>query len=265
MRVGFATQTLTVPPGTPMGGYAFREGTSTGTLDPLSVSAITWFDGVHRFALALVDAICVNADLTRAVRDVVSEVDVLWLAASHTHAGPETGCVPGGTVTPPDWLAILTATVADTVATARQAETEASGRVHSGPLHGVGAVRSHPTGDSSVPLDVVEVVAGDRRAGVLVVLPVHPTVLPSRNLLVSADLTGAVRRALADRLGTGTWIAVATGAAGDISTRRTRQAQDAAELGRLGAIVADRCVELLDKAGDSPVHGGTRDGSTRDG
>ncbi|NUR50757.1 MAG: hypothetical protein HOV71_21725, partial [Hamadaea sp.] len=220
MRVGFATQTLTVPPGTPMGGYAFREGTSTGTLDPLSVSAITWFDGVHRFALALVDAICVNADLTRAVRDVVSEVDVLWLAASHTHAGPETGCVPGGTVTPPDWLAILTATVADTVATACQAETEASGRVHSGPLHGVGAVRSHPTGDSSVPLDVVEVVAGDRRAGVLVVLPVHPTVLPSRNLLVSADLTGAVRRALADRLGTGTWIAVATGAAGDISTRR---------------------------------------------
>ncbi|NUT20943.1 MAG: hypothetical protein HOV77_17320 [Hamadaea sp.] len=248
MRVGFATRTITVPPGAPMGGYAFREGVSAGTLDPLTVSAITWFDGTHRVALALLDVICVNADLTRAARAAVSGgscFDVLWVAASHTHAGPETGCVPGGTATPPEWLARLTTDIAETVAVARDAEVETTGRVHSGLLHGVGAVRSQPAGEASVPLDVVEVVAGGRRTGVLVVLPVHPTVLPSDNLLVSADLTGAVRRALTDRLEPGTWVAVATGAAGDISTRRTRQGQDSAELDRLGALVADRCLSLL--------------------
>ncbi|MCP2322149.1 hypothetical protein HDA40_000656 [Hamadaea flava] len=261
MRVGFAAQTLTVPPGTPMGGYAFREGTATGTLDPLRVSAITWSDGVRRFGLALIDAICVNADLTQAARAAVSGVDLLWVAASHTHAGPETGCVPGGTATPPDWLATLSTAVADTIAAARRAETGASGLVHSGPLHGVGAVRSHYAGEPRVPLDVVEIVSEGRRAGVLVVLPVHPTVLPSENLLVSADLTGAVRRALADRLGPGTWIAVAAGAAGDISTRRTRQGQDASELDRLGALVADRCLELLDKAAAPAPETGSTDSS----
>jgi len=246
MRVGFATQILDVPEGSPMGGYAFREGTSQATLDGLSVSAITWYDGDRRAVVALVDVICVNADLTRAVRAAVSDADVLWLAASHTHAGPETGCVPGGTSTPEPWLERITETVAETTNQAIRTETEAYGLLRSGSVPGVGAVRSRVAGEPHVPLDVVEVVGADGyRVGVIVVLPVHPTVLPPENLLVSADLTGAVRRALADRIGPATWVAVATGAAGDISTRRTRQGQDAAELDRLGGLVADRCVDLL--------------------
>jgi neutral ceramidase len=274
MKVGFASRTLTVPPGSSMGGYAFREGVAEGILDELSVSVVTWYDGTRRAALALLDVICVNADLTRAARAAVSGVDILWLAASHTHAGPETGCVPGGTATPPVWLDRLTRAVAATVAAAVDTEAEATGRVHSGALAGVGAVRSRITQEAIVPLDVIEVVAANGgaangaaanggaadggaahggaahgaaadRIGVIVVLPVHPTVLPAENLMVSADLTGAVRRALADRLAPGTWAVVATGAAGDISTRRTRLGQDAAELARLGAVVADRCVEVL--------------------
>jgi hypothetical protein len=38
---------------------------------------------------------------------------------------------------------------------------------------------------------------------------------------------------------------VATGAAGDISTRHSRRGHGPAELARLGALVADRCCELL--------------------
>ncbi|MEU4231590.1 hypothetical protein AB0F17_45465 [Nonomuraea sp. NPDC026600] len=262
MRVGHGRANLPVPDNTPMGGYLDRPGPSAGLLDPLSVDAITWFDGERRFALATADIICVNEDLAHRVRsDARSLGCELWLAASHTHSGPETGCVPGGGPTPAPWLDRLTEAVGTAVQRAIEDEHRCDGEAHHGELHGVGADRSRPSAPAVVPLTVIavrhtadederlvgcdEASENEQLAGVLVVLPVHPTVLPAASRLVSADLVGAVRRALHARLGPDVWALVATGAAGDISTRHTRRGQDAAELNRLAAIVADRCLELL--------------------
>jgi len=250
MKVGHGRADLPVPDGTPMGGYLDRPGPSAGLLDPLSVDAITWFDGERRFALATADIVCVNEDLAHRVRsDARSLGCELWLAASHTHSGPETGCVPGGGPTPSPWLDRLTEAVGAAVRRAIEDERPCDGEARHGELHGVGADRSRPSAPAVIPLTVIAARyrAGEngRLAGVLVVLPVHPTVLPAASRLVSADLVGAVRRALRARLGPDVWALVATGAAGDISTRHTRRGQDAAELDRLAAIVADRCLELL--------------------
>jgi hypothetical protein len=254
MRVGHGSADLPVPDGTPMGGYLDRPGPSTGLLDPLSVEAVTWFDGERRFALATADVICVNEDLAHRVRSESQSSDrslgcELWLAATHTHSGPETGCVPGGGPTPGPWLDRLSEAVGTAVRRAIDDERPCDGEARHGELHGVGADRSRPSAPAVVPLTVIAVrERGDddgRIAGVLAVLPVHPTVLPAAGRLVSADLAGAVRRALRARLGPGVWAVVATGAAGDISTRHTRRGQDAAELDRLAGMVADRCVELL--------------------
>ncbi|WP_327586513.1 hypothetical protein OHA25_05485 [Nonomuraea sp. NBC_00507] len=242
MRVGYGTTDLPVPDGTPMGGYLDRPGPSTGLADPLSVSALTWSDGERRFALATADIICVNEDLARRARQAAG--CELWLAASHTHAGPETGCVPGGGPTPEPWLERVTEAVATAVRQAIDRERPCEGTVYRGELQGVGSDRSRPRAPAVVPLDLIAVYDGGL-AGILVVLPVHPTVLPATNRLVSADLVGAVRRSLRKRLGEDVWVVVATGAAGDISTRHTRRDQDAAELERLGALVADRCADLL--------------------
>ncbi|MEV6158856.1 hypothetical protein AB0L53_51865 [Nonomuraea sp. NPDC052129] len=242
MRVGYGRVEFTVPDGTPMGGYLDRPGPSTGRLDPLEVSAVTWFDGERRFALATADVICVNEDLARRARQLAS--CELWLAASHTHAGPETGCVPGGGPTPEPWLDRIAEATRAAVRQAIDGEQPCAGTAHHGELRGVGADRSRPSAEAAVPLDLVAI-RTDELAGVLVVLPVHPTVLPAANRLTSADLVGAVRRSLRERLGEDVWVVVATGAAGDISTRHTRRGQDPAELDRLGGVVADRCTELL--------------------
>jgi len=96
-----------------------------------------------------------------------------------------------------------------------------------------------------------------------VVMPVHPTVLPATSTLVSADLAGAVRRALADRLD-GAWVAVATGCAGDISTRATRRAQTPEECARLGEVAAAQIVDVIARtpacteAGNPPLRASTR-------
>jgi hypothetical protein len=248
MRVGHGAVTLPVPTGTRMGGYIDRPGPSTGVLDALEVAAITWYDGRRRFALAVADVICVNEDLAARARAAVPEVGELWLAATHTHAGPETGCVPGGGPTPQPWRDLIAEAAREAVLRAVAAERPASGQVRQGELRDVGGDRSLPSGAPVVPLDVLAVrdPAGGT-AGVLVVLPIHPTVLPAAGRLISADLVGAVRGALRARLGPGVWVVVATGAAGDISTRHTRRGTDPPELDRLGALVADRCVELLDR------------------
>ncbi|MFE3449761.1 hypothetical protein ACFXJ8_12590 [Nonomuraea sp. NPDC059194] len=242
MAVGYGEAALVVPEGTPMGGYVDRPGPSTGVLDPLQVSAVTWSAGGRRFALVVADVICVNDDLVQRVRREAG--CELWLAASHTHAGPETGCVPGGGPTPGPWAEAIAAACRSAVQAAVAGERPCEGGAHRGELRGVGADRSRPDAEAVVPLDVIAVRDGGL-VGVVVVLPVHPTVLPASNRMVSADLVGAVRRRLRERLGGQVWVVVATGAAGDISTRHTRRGQDAAELDRLGDVVAARCIELL--------------------
>ena len=82
--------------------------------------------------------------------------------------------------------------------------------------------------------------------------PCHPTVLGAGNLDISADLSGAFRRQLRAALGQNTWVALATGAGGDISTRHTRRAQDFIELERLGGLLAERARALL-LAGARPI------------
>jgi hypothetical protein len=131
-------------------------------------------------------------------------------------------------------------------------ERRCSGRLHAGHMRDVGAPRGAAGGEPIVGVDALVCSGPDGRTlGVLVPLPVHPTVLPASSTLVSGDLAGAVRRALARRL-PGAWVAVAHGAAGDVSTRRTRQGQTPAELARLGELAAEQLAAMVvrGEAGD---------------
>ena len=177
------------------------------------------------------------------MRAAVGPADV-WISATHTHAGPETGCAPGGAATPAPWLDRITELAVDAAARATAAATVATVEVRTTRVTCVGGLRSGPRPGRSVPVDVLTVHDGGRVTGAIVVLPVHPTVLDAENRLVSADLAGAVRTALAAELN-GAWVVVATGAAGDVSTRPFRREQTPAECARLGALVADAVVEAL--------------------
>lgn len=250
MRIGHGVADIPVPTGSRLGGYTDRHGTSTGTADPLEAHVVTISDGARTLALVVLDLVCVNVDLASAVRTVLP-VDDVWVCATHTHSGPETGCVPGGAVTPAPWSSVVTAAVERA---ARVTEVvDGSLTATSVDVAGVASVRSRPDGARPVPVDVVACHDSAGLCGVLVVLPVHPTVLPAQSTVVSADLTGAVRRALAQRLGV--WVVVLTGAAGDISTRGVRRGADVAECARLGSLVADQVVAALP--------GPSRDGTVR--
>ncbi|GAA4532569.1 hypothetical protein [Amycolatopsis samaneae] len=248
VRIGHGRAVLDVPVGTPLGGYAARGGTSTGTLDPLEVHAVTISAGGRRFAWVVADLPAVNTDLagpllSRLAGSLRTCPELVWISATHTHAGPEVGCHPGGGRTPPEWRSPLLRIGERAAARAAIAEVPGSVTVHKGLIGEVGGQRSGPRPRVDVPVTVLAVRNRELVLGVLVVLPVHPTVLGADNLLASADLAGAVRRAVAGRLGG--WAVVATGAAGDISTRPHRREQRPGELDRLGALAADQILALV--------------------
>ncbi|GIF64044.1 hypothetical protein Ais01nite_20790 [Asanoa ishikariensis] len=242
MRVGHAAVPLEVPVGTPLGGYAGRAGPSTGTLDPLSVAAVSIESGGTRFVWAVADLPYVHEDLAADVAATMPDA-VVWLSASHTHAGPETSCLPSSPTTPAPWRDAVTEAAARAMAEAVSSERDALLELRRTRLTGVGGQRSGARPRRTVPVDTLSFSdPSGALIGAVVVLPIHPTVLSADNLCVSADLTGATRRALAD---VGGWAMVATGAAGDVSTRAHRLAQTPSECARLGGVVASTVARSL--------------------
>jgi hypothetical protein len=223
----------------PLGGYADRVQGVQGVLDPLEVHVVTFADSQHRFALIVADLVCVNADIADRIRAAVRPLDVdsCWVAATHTHASPEAGCVPGGSPTPLSLgTRLLTAALTATRA-ALADERESMLRPARVQISGLAGRRNHAEAPLDVPVDALVVTAGDTVVGAVVVCPVHPTVLPADNSYVSADLSGGIRRALSDG---DRWVVVATGAAGNISTRHTRRGRRSSEVDRLAELVAER-------------------------
>jgi hypothetical protein len=152
---------------------------------------------------------------------------------------------------------VLAAASAEAAAAAVASERPLAARVHTGVLRDVGSPRNADAAGAEVVADAIAFGApGAAPAGVLAVVPVHPTVLPAESRVVSGDLTRAIRVALRAELATGggngagaPWVVIATGPAGDISTRRTRRAQTSEEVERLGALAARQLAALV-RAGD---------------
>jgi hypothetical protein len=259
MRIGHGSATFPVIPGEALGGYADRTDGAGDLLDPLEVHVITFADEGHRFALVTADLVCANADVVATVRSVLRRklpVDSCWVAATHTHAGPETGCIPGGGPTPPGIANRLVTVAIEAAQAAISAEQTSRPRPVRTHVSGFASRRGSPSESTlDLPIDALQCMVGDDVVGTLVVSPVHPTILSADNSRVSADLNGGIRRALSSD--NRRWAVVATGAAGDISTRHTRRSREVGEIDRLGRLAA----EAVDRTAPPPTpvaNGGLR-------
>jgi hypothetical protein len=257
VNVGHGVAALPVPAGTSLGGYADRGAGASGVLDALQVHCVTIAAPDGRFVLVVADILHVNDDLATAVRHQVTDAlgsataplcDV-WVSATHTHSGPDVAYTPGSDKTSDRWRSSIAAAAVEAAHEAVASERPCSGCFHSGALRDVGSARGEQDAVAEVAVDVVTCVdAAGLVRGVLAVVPVHPTVLPATSSLVSGDLMAAIRRSLRRRLEPdgSPWVVVAIGAAGDISTRRTRRAGTPAECERLGEAAAEQIAALIE-------------------
>jgi hypothetical protein len=242
-----------------MAGYAARTGPATGTLDELTTGALYLCTGEQRLVLVTADIAAVDNALVAEVAAAAGiDRSELVLCASHTHSGPA-GVI--ARMHPSDRNGLIPALresfVRSCVAAiegARAREEPVELRFGQAETIGLAANRNAPDG----PFDPrVSVLATRNRAGqltaVLAHFACHPTILSAENRLLSADFPGAMRRAAEPQLshdGATSVVLFANGAAGDVSTRFTRTAQDYNEVERVGRGLAAAVGSALEHVRD---------------
>ncbi|MEV6108200.1 hypothetical protein AB0M28_26340 [Streptomyces sp. NPDC051940] len=284
------TADITPPPGHLLGGYVARTGPATGTADPLRATLV-WLSGdADPGVLWLtVDAVAVDTGLAArlavaAARAAAIPAERVLVCASHTHAAPVgwageiSPSVPG--VREPELETALADAVAYAAAALPAARVPARLTWTVVDAPGVGANRHRADGPHDTTTGVLAVYAAegpasdaaegpapdpaqapapdaaeaptpDRPLALLLDHASHPTVLGPDNLRYSADWPGAARRALAAALG-GCHVAFLQGAAGDASPRFVRRGRDAAELDRIGGLLAAPVLHALRAARPLP-------------
>ncbi len=251
--------TTIVTPSLPgeLGGYIARNhAVSTGTHDDLEAALIVLEHASTRVAWLTLDAIGITAELDARIRAAIGDAlddATLVIAASHSHSAPLgwTGAIhPGNpglrSAQAADELAERVAALARTVVT--EAGIPVRAEWGSSRVEGVGTNRLAPDGphDDTVGVLALRAEDGELRA-VLFDFATHPTVLGPGNLQWSADWPGAARAALRAAIGPKPVIGFLQGAAGDVSTRFTRRADDFDEVERLGARVAMGVLGVLER------------------
>ena len=201
-RSGAAVVPFPVPAGTPLAGYADRTGPASGTLDELTVGALVLANGERRLALVAADVIAVDAalvdDVARAIG--LDRAEVL-VCPSHTHSGPA-GIVPRLHPAEPGATDAtlrrrFVATCAEAIASALAGLTPVEVVAGVARTVGIAANRHDPADPVDPRLSVLAARRADGSLGAVVVhFACHPTVLPAENHLVSADVPGALRRAV---------------------------------------------------------------------
>ena len=249
VTAGAASDTLRVPPGTPLAGYgamkrrllfpdvfhrhahAFWFKPATGQRDPLVTRALVLETGATRLAWVTLDLVAVDGAFVYAVQEALARAGVpaaaLVVSASHTHSGPGAfmdSRVAGFVAVDRFDPAVRDALVASAVAAIRQAD-----RARAPALAAATSVSAPALTVSRLgrPLDPEIVVLklttlGGSPLALLWNYAIHGTMLSAGNLRLSGDVMGVASARLEQKLGVPALFV--NGAVGDVSPARHGEA-----------------------------------------
>ena len=257
LKVGAAALPLALTGRPVLGGFATRgDAPSEGALDELKARAVVVAVGERRLGLVSLETVVVTEALRRQViertRDL--KLDDVLVGATHTHAGP------GGFWDSrlASWMGLgpfdpsVERQLVDRIAEALRFATEtlrpANVAVGSLETSRFGANRHEADGAVDARLTAVKFVDdGERTLARLVLLGIHPTILPESNHQLSGDWPGALMRSLeADDGVTLFW----QGAGGDTTWAKRKGSLSPAErVEAFGAAVASEARGALALAG----------------
>jgi hypothetical protein len=238
---------VTPPPGHRLDGYSARTDLATGAADPLRATIIWLSTADEPGVLWLtLDAIAVGKDLTTELAVAAGAAagipaSHVVVSASHTHSGPSGWTGEIHPVIPAERERDLVDALTTKVRATCLARRPVTASWRSVEVIGVGTNRHRRSGphDNTAGILALHSPEGSLEA-VLLDFACHPTTYGPENLRYSADWPGAARAALAPAV-----VGFLQGAAGDVSPRFTRQGRGAAEVARLGGLLASRVREAL--------------------
>lgn len=261
LEIGFQTVDVTPPVGALLAGYEERDHGAEGIETPLRARAMVVSNGQTKVALVTSDLAGVDWQLTQFVRGKVSRLsdipaENIMVTASHTHSGPLacrlTGYGSRRTEPPTEaekaYFLNLCETIAGAILAANRRLAPVRIGVAVGHLQGLGQNRRDPNGPFDDRVTILKVTGADGSLlGVLTNFTCHPTVLNSRNYLISPDYPGYYQQAI-EAVYPGVTPMFLQGAAGDVSTRHTRRGSTFQEADRMGKMLAGEVQRLLETA-----------------
>lgn len=275
IRAGLAQTDITPPLGVPMYGYASRETGAEGILDSLRAIVLYLESEDVRVALVSMD---VGKFRSPWLHDQAKAMglDQLILLSSHTHAGPRfTDDFPASDQT---WQRTVEERIAAAIKKAMNKPFPAFIAAGEGTIQlGYNRLRRDPDGLATTffenhdhipygPVDptvaVIRITDGKGRIrAALVHYAMHPVVLGSKNMKLSADYVGVMARGVEAALGGGALCLFAQGGCGDINPLHQGRSepvdyeQDYSLVIKVGKRLAEEVIGTLarmeDRAGQS--------------
>lgn len=205
LLAGSAVVEITPPVGLPLAGYGGR--TSTGIHDPVFAKALVFSNGQTTIAILSSDLLAITDDIVRAVHQEIQKewslpMSHLMMAATHTHSGP------GGLAHRfwerlaagpfnEDYFNQTVKRMAKAVLLARQKLVPSTLSSYRLTVEDLIRNRILPDGPEDPEVQVLVFQATDlSQTTYLINFSAHPTLLRSKNRLVSGDFPGFLTRAL---------------------------------------------------------------------
>lgn len=240
-QAGIAKVLITPPIGSPLTGYAARQGVSTGVHDDLFARALVLVHGGVSMAMVSVEVLALGAEFVNGARRRIAArtgipAESILIAATHTHSGPVTirTFFNEGERLDTAYMARLEAAIDDAVLDAWQHRFAARIGTGACAVEGVGANRCDPSRVIDREAGVIRVDdATGRLRAVVVQYGCHPTLLGFSNLLVTGDYP-AMALAAIEQAAPGCQAMFFNGAEGNVSVNH------ASELNAIGVATPDR-------------------------
>lgn len=203
LAAGVARRIISPPKGIYLIGYGDRTRGNLGLHDDLTATALVLGDGTSRIAVVALDLLAINEFIADRIRARLAPTEVL-LCCSHTHSGP---IVYADEKSPRRNREYIASLVENVVGAVREAQAHllpvrleyAYGEADVGVNRrqrlpdGRMDIGRNPAGPRDNSVQVVSILAQEKRFATIVNYACHGTVLGPDNLLVSADWIGAMR------------------------------------------------------------------------
>ncbi len=242
-----ATSTSYVTPQEPcfMGGYGMRRQKSEGVLDDLKCTAILLEIEGKPIVMCDVEILMITPEIVAAVKDRLQRTfgihpDMVTIATTHTHAGPEIRSerLPMFDEESDDgfwrrYQDILKEEIYSTISACFESEPlEVEAWYRTVKIDGLYGNRNGMDKPEDKDVTLIVFKNSNTVEAAIVNISCHPTVLGAQNLQISSDLLGYISRGVRERLGV--YPLMMQGASGDMSNRNYRQGHDDQELSRTG-------------------------------
>ena len=242
-----ATSTSYVTPQEPcfMGGYGMRRQKSEGVLDELKCTALLLEIDGKPVVFCDVEILMITTEIVTAVKERLQQEygiqhEMVTIATTHTHAGPEIRSerLPMFDEESDDgfwrrYQDFLKEEIHATIAACFESElVEVEAWYRTVNIEGLYGNRNGMDKPEDKDVTLMVFKNDNTVEAAIVNISCHPTVLGAQNLKISGDLLGYISRGVKERLGV--YPLMMQGASGDMSNRNYRQGHDAQELIRTG-------------------------------